>query len=110
MPTKLLNTLLFFVEKNVRIFCTAKDSHIFSTKYNSVFVIFTFENFNFKIHRKMQLRPDVVTFNVTKRYLTMSLISNNRPLTIKLETDQWKVYHLELSFCHCRYKREIKLF
>ena len=27
------NTLLFFVEK-----CTAKDSHIFSTKNNSVFV------------------------------------------------------------------------
>ena len=32
------NTLLFFVEKNVRILCTAKDSHIFSTKNNSVFV------------------------------------------------------------------------
>ena len=44
----------------MRIFCTAKDSHIFSTKNNSVFVIFTFEN-------------------LTKRSLTMSLISNNRP-------------------------------
>ena len=32
------NTLSFFVEKNVRILCTAKDSHIFSTKNNSVFV------------------------------------------------------------------------
>ena len=28
----------------MRIFCTAKVSHIFSTKYNSVFVILTFEN------------------------------------------------------------------
>ena len=45
----------------MRIFCTAKDSHIFSTKNNSVFVIFTFEN-------------------LTKRKLTTSLISNNRPL------------------------------
>ena len=31
------NTLLFFVEKNVRILCNAKDSHIFSTKNSSVF-------------------------------------------------------------------------
>ena len=37
------NTLLFFVGtvifcwKNVRILCIAKDSHIFSTKNNSVF-------------------------------------------------------------------------
>ena len=28
----------FFVEKNVRILCTAKNSHIFSTKNNGVFV------------------------------------------------------------------------
>ena len=35
MPTKLSHTLLFW---------TAKDSNIFSTKNNSVFVIFTFEN------------------------------------------------------------------
>ena len=27
----------YFCWKNVRIFCNAKDSHIFSTKYNSVF-------------------------------------------------------------------------
>ena len=27
-----------------KLFCTAKDSHIFPTKNNSVFVIFTFEN------------------------------------------------------------------
>ena len=38
MPTKLSNTLLFLLEK------CAKDSHIFSTKNNSVFVIYTFEN------------------------------------------------------------------
>ena len=31
------NPLLFLVGKNVRIFCTAKDSHIFSTKNNSGF-------------------------------------------------------------------------
>ena len=31
------NTLIFFVEKNVRIFCSAKDSHIFPTKNNGVF-------------------------------------------------------------------------
>ena len=42
IPTTLSNTLLFFVEKNVRIFCIAKDSHIFSTKNNSVFVILKF--------------------------------------------------------------------
>ena len=27
----------------MRIFCTAKDSHIFSTKNHIIFVIFTFE-------------------------------------------------------------------
>ena len=32
MLTILSNPLLFFVEKNVRIFCSAKDSHIFSNK------------------------------------------------------------------------------
>ena len=42
MLTILSNQLLFFVEKNVRIFCTAKDSHIFPTKDNSGFVIFSF--------------------------------------------------------------------
>ena len=41
MPTTLSNPLLFFVE-NVRIFCTAKDSHIFPTKNNIGFVILTF--------------------------------------------------------------------
>ena len=30
----------------MRIFCTAKDSHIFPTKNNSGFVIFTFLDFN----------------------------------------------------------------
>ena len=41
IPTTLSNTL-FFCWKNVRIFCIAKDSHIFPTKNNSVFVILTF--------------------------------------------------------------------
>ena len=31
-----------FCWKNVRIFCTAKDSHIIPTKNNSVFIIFAF--------------------------------------------------------------------
>ena len=43
ISAKVTNTLLFFVEKNVRILCSAKDSHIFSTKNNSVFVILMFE-------------------------------------------------------------------
>ena len=43
ISTAKANTLLFFVEKNVRILCSAKDSHIFSTKNNSVFVILPFE-------------------------------------------------------------------
>ena len=34
---------IIFCWKNVRIFCSAKDSHIFSTKNNSIFVIFTFK-------------------------------------------------------------------
>ena len=55
--TSKANTLLFFVEKILRILCIrtfflkkkltvlniAKDSHIFSTKNNSVFVILPFE-------------------------------------------------------------------
>ena len=41
MPTEFSNTLIF-CEKNVRIFCIAKDSHIFPTKNNSVFGILTF--------------------------------------------------------------------
>ena len=32
ISAKVTNTLLFFVEKNVRILCTAKDSHIFFNK------------------------------------------------------------------------------
>ena len=40
----------------MRIFCSAKDSHIFSTKHDSVFVIFTFENCN------EMLTNDVVNF------------------------------------------------
>ena len=42
IPTTLSNTLLYFCWKNVRIFCIAKDSHIFQTKNNSVFVILMF--------------------------------------------------------------------
>ena len=41
MLTTYANTSLFLL-KNVRIFCTAKDSHIFPTKNNSIFVIFMF--------------------------------------------------------------------
>ena len=56
ISTSKANTLLFLVEKkkmvqhcyfllkkNVRILCNAKDSHIFSTKGISVFVILPFE-------------------------------------------------------------------
>ena len=42
ISAKVTNTLLFFVEKNVRILCSAKDSHIFQQKI-SVFVILMFE-------------------------------------------------------------------
>ena len=42
----------------MRILCTAKDSQIFSTKNNSVYVILMFEI-------------------LTKRYLTTSLVLNN---------------------------------
>ena len=45
----------------MRIFCNAKDYHIFPTKNKSEFVIFTFE------------------------ILTMSLISNNWPLDAKFK-------------------------
>ena len=51
----------FLLEKcenllQLRIFCTAKDSHIFPTKNNSVFVILMFLNFN------ETLANDVVNF------------------------------------------------
>ena len=42
LPNTYANTLPVFVEKNVRVFCNAK-SHIFPTKNEGVFVIFTFE-------------------------------------------------------------------
>ena len=51
----------FFVEKNERSFCTAKASHIFSTKNIGEFKILTFEI-------------------LTKRSLTTSLVLNNRAL------------------------------
>ena len=38
--TLILQIHCYFLLKNVRILCTAKDSHIFSTKNNSVFVTF----------------------------------------------------------------------
>ena len=40
MPTTLSNTLYFLLKKNLRIFCNAKDYHIFPTKNSSVFEIF----------------------------------------------------------------------
>ena len=40
VPTSKANALLFSVDFYVRILCNVKDSHIFSTKNNSVFVIF----------------------------------------------------------------------
>ena len=40
--TLLPNILKFFVEKNVRSFCTAKASQNFLTKNISIFEIFTF--------------------------------------------------------------------
>ena len=43
ISAKVTNTQLFFLLKNVRILRSAKDSHIFSTKNNSVFVILMFE-------------------------------------------------------------------
>ena len=36
--TSKANTLLFFVEKNVRILCIAKDSHMFSTKITIYYI------------------------------------------------------------------------
>ena len=41
--TLLPNILIFFVEKNERSFCTAKASHIFSTKNTGIFEILIFE-------------------------------------------------------------------
>ena len=41
--TLLPNTLIFFDEKNERSFCTAKATHIFSTKNNGIFQILMFE-------------------------------------------------------------------
>ena len=43
MQTTLSNMFYFLFEKNVEIFCSAKDSHIVSTKNNSGFEVFTFE-------------------------------------------------------------------
>ena len=45
ISAKVTNTLLFFVEKmsESEPFAVQRDSHIFSTKNNSVFVIFMFE-------------------------------------------------------------------
>ena len=66
ISAKVTNTLLFFVEKNVRILCSAKDSHIFSTKNNSVFVILMFEILTETLTNDVvsfeQLGPGFVTF------------------------------------------------
>ena len=51
------STLLFFVEKNVRIFI-AKDTHILSTKNNSVFA--------YKASEVLNSWPQV---NIKKRWL-----------------------------------------
>ena len=40
--TSVPNTQIFFVAKKVRSFCTAKASHIFSTKNIDIFEILTF--------------------------------------------------------------------
>ena len=56
-----------FCRKNERNFCNAKASHIFSTKTIGVFEILKFEI-------------------LTKRYLTTSLVLNNRALDSNLRT------------------------
>ena len=43
LTTSQPNTLIFFVEKNERSFCTAKASNIFSAKNIGVFQMLTFE-------------------------------------------------------------------
>ena len=63
ISTSKANTQVFFVEKNARI---AKDSHIFSTKNNNVFVTLPFEI-------------------LKNRLLMTSLILNNWPLVGKLK-------------------------
>ena len=45
-----------FCKKILRIFCIAKDSHVFPTKNNSEYVILTLSNFN------ETLTNDVVNF------------------------------------------------
>ena len=59
ISTSKANTVLFFVEK----MCNAKDSRIFSTKNNSVFVILPFEITN-NIVNFEQLAPGVFCFNL----------------------------------------------
>ena len=52
----------------MRILCSAKDSHIFSTKNDSVFVILMFENFNETLTNDVvsfeQLGPEILRFCV----------------------------------------------
>ena len=61
----------------MRIFCTAKDPHIFPTKNNSVFVIFMF-------------------WILTKR-LIMSLILNNWALSFVRLNGRFGEYHIQMS-------------
>ena len=44
----------------MRIFCSAKDSHIFPTKNNSVFVTIMFENLTNNVVNYEQPGPDVL--------------------------------------------------
>ena len=66
--TLLPNTLIFFVEKNERSFCTAKASHNFSTKNIGKFKILTFEILTFET-----LTNDVVSFEQNRPRCGFSL-------------------------------------
>ena len=62
----------------MRIFCIAKDSHIFPTKNYSVFVIFTFKNFN------ETLTNDVVYFEQPAPVcLLFSILEVKPPVPVK---------------------------
>ena len=77
--TLLPNTHIFFVEKMREAF--AKASHIFSTKNNGVFQILTFEI-------------------LTKHYLTMSLVLNNRALMSSFADNLLLRDRISVNWCH----------
>ena len=56
LADKIHNILIFFAEKNVSSFCTAKATHIFSAKNFSIFALSLNVNFN------ELLTNDVVSF------------------------------------------------